>query len=122
MLNVIAATNSAACFAMLGYMFVISVLMPNRGMWLKRMIVIATTIALGLQVIAPMVTWLPQVAWHGVILHVSLAGALLIWRREAMAFIRCQFVTEKAPEQMRRSSDWSGGDTVFGVYRLERRR
>lgn len=99
--------NSAACLLMLGYMLVVAVIMPPRGAWLKRMGVWLLTVMLGLQVITPMVDWLPPVSWCTGIFHIALSVLLAAWRKEALALVRAKFgSTAEGVRHMRRGSDW----------------
>lgn len=100
--------NSGACLLMLCYMLAVAAIMPPRGVWLKRLGVWLLTVMLGLQVIAPMVDWLPSVSWYTAILHLVLAALLVAWRVEALALVRFKFTKPPAEvHDMRRRTDWA---------------
>lgn len=99
------AMNSVACFVMLIYMLIVAIVMPGTGMWPNRLIVWSVSGSLALQVISPWAGWVPRIVWHGAVLHIALAAALVIWRKEAMLFIRCKFAPEPIETPMRRTTD-----------------
>lgn len=100
--------NSAACLVMMVYMLAVAAIMPPRGAWVKRLGVWLFTVMLGLQVIAPLVDFLPAVGWYTAILHCALTTLLVAWRKEALALIRVKFASSAPGEvrHMRRGSDW----------------
>lgn len=101
--------NSAACLLMMVYMMAVAAIMPPRGAWGKRLGVWLLTSMLALQVIAPMVDWLPGVSWYTAVLHCALAVLLVAWRHEALALVRCKLSPPAAgPKNMRRITDWGG--------------
>lgn len=100
--------NAAACAVIFGYCFLASSRMPSRGMWANRLVIWVVTVALGLQMMGPWADWLPRPSWPSVLLHVGMAVALVVWRHEALAFVRCKFAVpdEGAPVLRRRGTDW----------------
>lgn len=112
MLEIIRYTNSAACLVIMIYMLYAAFKMPHKGMWGRRFCVIALTVALGFQVVSPFEPgWVPQIVWHGALLHALLALCLIVWRREAVAFIRCKFTYPiEGNVPLRRATDYSAID------------
>ncbi len=107
MLEFMRYANSLACFIIMGYMLIAAIMMPNRGFWLRRVAVVSMTVALWFQIMSPFEGWIPQIVWHGALLHCTIAGCLLDWHREAVIFIRCKFAPPETPiPLMRRASDW----------------
>lgn len=100
--------NAAACAVVWAYCFIISVRMPGRGMWGHRAIVWVVTASLGIGMMGPWADWVPRANWSDTALNVCLAVALIVWRREAMAFVRCKFILPPEVDQhpRRRASDW----------------
>lgn len=100
--------NALACAVVFAYCFIASWLAPARGLWISKVVLWVVTTALGLGIMAPWSDWLPASAWQDVLLNASLALALLIWRREAMAFVRCKFtIPARRASPRRRSTDWA---------------
>lgn len=101
--------NAAACAVVFVYCFIASVRMPGRGMWPKRLVIWVVTFSLGIQMMGPWADWVPKPAWQSVLFHVCLALALVVWRREAMAFVHCKFsIPDEAQVQpKRRVTDWA---------------
>lgn len=99
--------NALACSVVFGYCFIASSLMPGRGMWGRRAILWGVTVTVGLGMLAPVSDWLPPPAWQDVAMNLCLAVALIAWRREAMAFIRCKFAAPPDPALRRRTTDWA---------------
>lgn len=111
MFDAIRYANSAACLIIMIYMLYVAFKMPATGMWGRRLCVILLSIALGFQVVSPLEAWVPQATWHGALVHILMAWCLLIWRKEAVTFVRCKFTYP--PEdvvQLRRSTDYSAID------------
>jgi hypothetical protein len=112
MLDAIRYTNSAACLVVMIYMLYVAFKMPATGMWGRRICVIMLTIALGFQVVSPWEPfWVPQTTWHGALLHTMLALCLIVWRKEAVVFVRCKFTYPPADQvPLRRATDYSAID------------
>jgi hypothetical protein len=129
---VLQLVNILACMVMFQFLAVIAILMPARGMWARRLLIIALTVALGCQVTASLAAIASQPgrdlgfvvslitnaytvrelfaepAWYAVLMDAAFATALLLWRKQAMSFVRCNF--KAAPPQqhpMRRATDYA---------------
>lgn len=99
--------NSAACSVLFAYCFVIAVLIPHKGMLLNKLVMLATAGSLMAEIVGPFSDWLPAITWQSTALHTCLAVALLVWRKEAMCFIRTRFtVPELGEKKRRRLTDW----------------
>lgn len=99
--------NAVACSVIFAYCFIASVRMPSRGMWLNRLVLWVVTFSLMLQMMGPWADWVPKPAWQSVLLHACLALALIVWRHEALAFVRCKFTLPPGEEPRRRVTDWA---------------
>jgi len=110
MAEALAYLNSAACVVLLGFLLVVAIVMPKRGMWGKRIVVILTTLAVGFDV---------------ALLPIMLALMLIVWRREAWVFIRCKFVVPDGMDNVpkRRTTDWAdlSGAELRHTYRGHKR-
>ncbi len=105
--------NSVACSVMLAYCFVMAVLLPGaRYMWANRLVMWAVSTALAAQVVSPWSDLVPSPSWPAALLHVCLAAALLVWRREAMCFLRSRFVIPPPKTPRRRLSDLTEADAA----------
>ena len=100
--------NALACTVIFGYCYFVAVLMPGGlRMWGHKLVIWGVTWSLGLQMAAPFSGGLSASEPAGVMLHLFLAAALIVWRAEAMHFVRCKFVPpEPGAPPRRRSTDW----------------
>lgn len=111
MFDLIRYVNSGACLIIMIYMLYVAYKMPAHGMWGRRICVILLTVALGFQVVSPIESWVPLATWHGALVHVMLAFCLLVWRKEAVIFVRCKFTYPPDDVvQLRRATDFSAID------------
>lgn len=100
--------NASACGVLFAYCFVVAARMPGGvKMMLHKVVVWTVSITLGLGMLGPWSDWLDPPTWHGTILHACLALALIVWRKEAMAFLRWKFQIPDGEKRMRRTSDFA---------------
>lgn len=84
--------NTASCALLMGYTGYVAAVMPHKGMWLKRLMVGALAAILLFQILGSLrASGVAPIAWHGALLHATLALCLLVWRKEAITFIKCRF-------------------------------
>ena len=100
--------NALACAILFGYCFIVAGLMPGGlRMGAHKLVMLGVTLTLGAQVLAPFSDLVEVREWPAVVLHVLLAAALIIWRAEAMHFVRCKFVPpQPGVTHRRRRTDW----------------
>ena len=63
-------------------------IMPARGMWVQRLLMWAQVLAVGIQAVSPWVGRLPNPTWPGVAAMASMAIAMIVMRRQIIAFLR----------------------------------
>lgn len=102
------AINAIACAIIFGYCAIVSAIMPGGWRMVGHKVVIwGLTMVLGLQIAAPFSPGISVQELPSVALHLLLAAALVIWRTEAMHFVRCKFVPQDPQATpRRRSTDW----------------
>jgi hypothetical protein len=98
--------NSAACSVLFSYCFVMAYRLPRRGFWLNRLMMCGVAWFLMAEIIQPWSGLLSPSPWQATVLHTFLAAALLVWRKEALLFIKCKFTVPTPPSRMRRQSDF----------------
>lgn len=93
--------NTIACTVMLVYLLYAAWKMPGGlHMPLHKLAVWFLSSMLGFQCAAPFSDEISQPIWHGQLLHVAFAVLLLVWRKEALAFIACKFTAKpRVPRQ-----------------------
>lgn len=105
-MNAFEILNVFSCLLLMIFVGYVAVVMPHRGMWLKRLTVMALAAILLMQILGAMGTsGIAPIAWHGALLHAMLAGCLLVWRKEARTFIKCRFTLQDMNDIPRRKTD-----------------
>lgn len=102
-MSAFAYINIFSCALMMVYLFYVAVKMPNRGMWVKRIAVIGLAAILCFQISDSLRPG--HSPWHEAILHLMLAACLLVWRKEAIMFVKCRFTAPEESFIPKRSTD-----------------
>lgn len=93
-MNWIDMLNTAACLLLLLYL--LAAAMPVKK-WRHRSTLCLMAAAVALQTVSPLLDWIPQIAWPGALLNVSLAVIVTMWRKPLWHLIRAKFDPDSAP-------------------------
>lgn len=104
--------NSLACLVILAYCFIVAAVMPGGLEMLGHKVVIwGVTISAGFGAAGSFSEVIGAPAWHVAALNFFLAAALIVWRAEAMRFVKCKFIPyEPGSTPRRRATDWGDLD------------
>lgn len=101
--------NAAACAVLLFLTFPVAVAMHHSGYWPQRLAFVAVVVLLGLQVVAPVYSWLPEPNWMQAVFNLILLSVVICARSQIMALVRITVgeAASKSTHSLRRAEDLS---------------